>query len=103
MGQRYSAGGFTGIYDDTMHLAACDVIIGTLSSQVSRMAYEVSMVNNTAGAADRTFAYHSVDSMWYYDGQVGYDRCAATDFTDQGNVIVRAGVRLKEPEVSGRL
>jgi hypothetical protein len=82
-----------------MHLAACDVIVGTFSSQVSRMAYEVSMVNNTAGTADRTFAYHSVDSMWYYGGQVGYDRCAAMDFTDKGNVIVRAGQQLQCPTV----
>lgn len=88
-----------GVYDDIMHLAACDVVVGTFSSQVSRMAYEVSMVNNTAGAADRALAYHSVDSMWYYGGQVGYNKCAATDYTDKGNVIVRAGQQLQCPAV----
>ncbi|KAF6264821.1 hypothetical protein COO60DRAFT_22761 [Scenedesmus sp. NREL 46B-D3] len=91
---RYTNEGFLGIYDDVMYLASCDFIVGTFSSQVSRMAYEVSMVNNTLGAADRTFAYHSVDSMWYYGGMAGFTRCAATDFTDQGRVVVRAGQRL---------
>ncbi|KAF6255596.1 hypothetical protein COO60DRAFT_1627492 [Scenedesmus sp. NREL 46B-D3] len=53
--KRYSAGGFVGVYDDIMHLAACDVVVGTFSSQVSRMAYEVSMVNNTAGFRSTPF------------------------------------------------
>uniref|UniRef100_A0A383W6Q5 GT23 domain-containing protein n=1 Tax=Tetradesmus obliquus TaxID=3088 RepID=A0A383W6Q5_TETOB len=97
--QRYSSGGFAGIYDDIMHLAACDIIVGTFSSQVSRMAYEVAMVNNTLGAADRAFNYHSVDSMWYYGGQVGYTKCAASDYTDKGVAIVKAGQELHCPTV----
>jgi hypothetical protein len=77
-----------------MYLSQCDYIVGTFSSQVSRMAYEVSLVNSTLGGADRTFAYHSVDSMWYYGGMVGFTRCAAADYTAQGRVVVKAGQKL---------
>jgi glycoprotein 6-alpha-L-fucosyltransferase len=92
---RYTTDGFIGIYDDVMYLSMCDYIVGTFSSQVSRMAYEVSLVNSTLGGPDRTFAYHSVDSMWYYGGMVGFIRCAAADFTAQGHVVVKAGQQLR--------
>jgi hypothetical protein len=82
------------VYDDIIYLSFCDFIVGTFSSQVSRMAYEVSLVNNTLGSPDRTFAYHSVDSMWYYGGMTGFTRCAARDFTGEGKVKVNAGQRL---------
>jgi hypothetical protein len=91
---RYTSEGFVGVYDDIIYLSFCDYIVGTFSSQVSRMAYEVSLVNNTLGSPDRTFAYHSVDSMWYYGGMTGFTRCAARDFTDQGKVKVKAGQSL---------
>ncbi|WIA43735.1 hypothetical protein OEZ86_010161 [Tetradesmus obliquus] len=91
---RYSSEGFVGVYDDVVYLSQCDYLVGTFSSQVSRLAYEISLVNSTLGGADRTFAYHSVDSMWYFGGMTGFTRCAATDFTSQGRVIVRAGQKL---------
>jgi hypothetical protein len=91
---RYTADGFAGIYDDVMYLSSCDYIIGTFSSQVSRLAYEVSLANNTLGAPDRCLAYHSLDSMWCFGGMSGRTQCAATDFTVQGRVSVRAGQKL---------
>uniref|UniRef100_A0A383VNV2 GT23 domain-containing protein n=1 Tax=Tetradesmus obliquus TaxID=3088 RepID=A0A383VNV2_TETOB len=92
---RYSSDGFVGVYDDVVYLSQCDYLVGTFSSQVSRLAYEVSLVNSTLGGADRTFAYHSVDSMWYFGGMTGFTRCAATDFTSQGRVTVKAGQKLR--------
>jgi hypothetical protein len=95
---RYSTAGLLGVYDDIMHLASTDLLVGTLSSQVSRLAYEVALVNGTirvpaspwdtvAAAdsplvADSSFHYHSVDSAWYYGGQSPYRLCALTDVTD---------------------
>jgi hypothetical protein len=52
------------VYDDIIHLANADLLVGTFSSQVSRSAYEMSQVNHTHLTADRAFSYHSVDSMW---------------------------------------
>lgn len=48
---RYSTAGLLGVYDDIMHLAEADLLVGTFSSQVSRLAYEVKLVNATAPPA----------------------------------------------------
>lgn len=72
--KRDSRDGARGIYDDTILLSSTDYLVGTFSSQVSRLAYEIMQVNGSsssssspgAGAAvtDRSLHYHSVDSMW---------------------------------------
>jgi hypothetical protein len=60
---RNSVNGAVGIYDDTMHLAAADFLVGTFSSQVSRLAYEVAAANASL-PTDFSLHYHSVDSVW---------------------------------------
>lgn len=64
--KRNSKDGAVGIYDDTILLSSTDYLVGTFSSQVSRLAYEVSLVNgsSTHPVADPSLHYHSVDSMW---------------------------------------
>jgi hypothetical protein len=51
------------VYYDVMLLAASDVVVGTFSSQVSRLAYEVAQANSSVNV-DASLAYRSIDSMW---------------------------------------
>jgi hypothetical protein len=60
---RNSVNGAVGIYDDVMHLAAADFLVGSFSSQVSRLAYEVAAVNGSM-STNPYLHYHSVDSVW---------------------------------------
>jgi hypothetical protein len=32
--------------------------------------------------------------MWYYGGMTGFTRCAASDFTNEGNIKIKAGQRV---------
>lgn len=58
---RYTSAGVIGVYDDMMHLAAADFLVGTFSSQVSRVAYEIKQI--TGPEIDASFAYHSVGEL----------------------------------------
>ncbi len=44
VGTRNSQDGARGIYDDTIMLSSTDFLVGTFSSQVSRLAYEIMQV-----------------------------------------------------------
>lgn len=101
-GTRFSADGLIGILDDISHLAATDLLVGTFSSQVSRLAYEINQANHTAVTADRAFLYHSVDSMWYFGGQLEYQKCVAFDYIDtqSGSSSVAKGTRLSCPIIA---
>lgn len=59
---RFSADGLAGVIDDVMHLSAADLIVGTFSSQISRVGWEIAQINNTYGS-DAALNYHSVDSV----------------------------------------
>jgi hypothetical protein len=61
--QRNSKNGAKGIYDDLLLLASTDFLVGTFSSQVSRLAFELAQVNGTS--TDPSMHYHSVDSLWW--------------------------------------
>lgn len=100
-GERYSQDGFIGVYDDIVHLAAADLLVGTFSSQVSRAAYELAQINATGKdrGPDPSFSYHSVDSMWYYGGQRLYRMCVAHDVTVRGQRIAAAGQVLACPVI----
>jgi hypothetical protein len=87
---RDSVNGAMGIYDDTMHLAAADLLVGTFSSQVSRLAYEVAAVNGSQ-PTDPSLHYHSVDSIWYFGGMRKYEFCTTHDFSVAGEIVVGAG------------
>lgn len=66
------------MYDDTILLSSTDYLVGTFSSQVSRLAYEIALVNGSSSqpaVTDPSLHYHSVDSMWYMGGMQHYEYC----------------------------
>jgi hypothetical protein len=75
---RNSKDGGQGVYDDTILLSSTDYLVGTFSSQVSRLAYELALVNGSSSqpaVTDPSLHYHSVDSMWYAGGMQHYEYC----------------------------
>lgn len=75
---RNSKDGGQGVYDDTILLSSTDYLVGTFSSQVSRLAYEIALVNGSSSqpaVTDPSLHYHSVDSMWYFGGMQHYEYC----------------------------
>ena len=67
---RHSRASLAGIADDVERLAGGAWLVGTFSSQVSRLAYELAQVRGFPGApgVDPSFRASSVDSGWYYGG-----------------------------------
>lgn len=62
--KRYSLDGIRGIYDDLMLLSSADFNVGTLSSQIGRLTYELSQVNGSTEVSDRSLHFHSLDVRW---------------------------------------
>ncbi|GAQ88661.1 alpha 1,6-fucosyltransferase [Klebsormidium nitens] len=92
VGQRNSFEGLLGIYDDVIHLSRADYLVGTLSSQVTRLAYEIMQHRNDI--VDASFTYQSLDSVWYYGGQPSCRYCATSDYTAGGQRVVLKGDEL---------
>lgn len=65
MSRRYSRTSLIGVVSDILLLAKCDYLVGTFSSQVSRLAYEIMQSLHT----DATTYAHSLDDFFYYGGQ----------------------------------
>lgn len=93
VGLRNSFDGLLGIYDDVIHLSRADYLVGTLSSQVTRLAYEIMQHRNDM--VDASFTYQSLDSVWYYGGQPACRYCATSDFTAGGQQVVIEGDELR--------
>ncbi|XP_039260479.2 alpha-(1,6)-fucosyltransferase-like [Styela clava] len=62
---RYSKTGLVGVLTDIILLSKCDYIVGTFSSQVSRVAYELMQTLHPDAAS---YA-HSLDDVFYFGGQ----------------------------------
>jgi hypothetical protein len=67
---RNSRASLAGIVDDVERLAGGAWLVGTFSSQVSRLAYELAQVRAfpASPGIDPAFRATSVDSGWYYGG-----------------------------------
>ena len=67
---RHSRASLAGIADDVERLAGGAWLVGTFSSQISRLAAELAAVRGWPGApgVDPSFRASSVDSGWYYGG-----------------------------------
>jgi hypothetical protein len=102
---RNSFGSLLGIYDDVIHLSRAHFLVGTLSSQVSRLAYEI--MQHRTSVVDASFNYHSLDSVWYLGGQQELRYCATTDFTDGGRQVLHKDDELQcqviVPNLNGSL
>lgn len=66
MNRRNSFASLLGVVDDLHFLSHADVVVGSFTSQVSRLAYE--LLQHEHAAADASLHYHSVDSQWYFGG-----------------------------------
>uniref|UniRef100_A0A0N5A673 GT23 domain-containing protein n=1 Tax=Parastrongyloides trichosuri TaxID=131310 RepID=A0A0N5A673_PARTI len=70
VGKRYDDSSLHGIIKDIRFLSKCSIIIGTFSSQVSRMAYELMQVESPDDAG---YNYVSIDDVYYFGGQNGHN------------------------------
>jgi len=59
---RYSYSSMQGLMADIHFLSQCDYFVGTFSSQISRIIYELFSYYR----GDATFLVRSLDSVWYY-------------------------------------
>lgn len=76
-----------GIVDDLHFLAHAVFLVGSFSSQVSRLAYELAQVVGPAArgpSADATLTAHSVDAAWYAGGGPRLRFCATATFASSG-------------------
>lgn len=62
---RYSKTGLVGVLTDIILLSKCDYLVGTFSSQVSRVAYELMQTLHPDASAHA----HSLDDVFYFGGQ----------------------------------
>ena len=86
---RYNANSLRGIIVDIYMLSLADYIVGTFSSQVSRIAYEI-MQTRFPDAADR---FKSLDDIWYFGGQDEHQQVAVMDHAPRGKdeIALRKG------------
>lgn len=80
MNTRWSQQGLAGIVNDLLLLSSTNFLVGTFSSHVSRLAYELAQVRGgEAGtpALDPSLNYYSLDSMWYFGGMRPYELCSS--------------------------
>lgn len=64
--ERYSRLSLLNLLTDVFLLAECEVLVGTFSSQVSRLAYE--LAQTIRRPIDSRAASVSLDDGWYYSG-----------------------------------
>lgn len=64
--RRNSLASLRGVVDDLYFLSRADAVVGSFSSQVSRLSYE--LLQHEHASADASLHYHSVDSQWYFGG-----------------------------------
>ena len=102
---RNSFSSLQGTYDDVMHLSSADLIVGTFSSGISRLAYEIMQHKNSV--IDASFDYQSLDSVWYFSGQSYSRYCLTTDYTQKSQYELVEGDELLcdviVPNVNGTL
>ena len=86
-----------GIADDIHFLSHAVFLVGSFSSQVSRLAYELAQVVGPAAhgpAADASLTTHSVDAAWYAGGGPRLRFCATVTFAsrrvrvDEGDALL---------------
>uniref|UniRef100_A0A0N5BD57 Alpha-(1,6)-fucosyltransferase n=1 Tax=Strongyloides papillosus TaxID=174720 RepID=A0A0N5BD57_STREA len=70
VGKRYEDDSLHGVIKDIRFLSKCSFIIGTFSSQVSRMAYELMQVESQDDAG---YNYASIDDVYYFGGQQAHN------------------------------
>ena len=73
---RYTDASLEGLLQDVFVLAHADYLVGTFSSQVSRLGYELAQTLQVDGIHKA----HSIDSGWYFGGWVPFQQCWAEDY-----------------------
>lgn len=72
---RYTKISLTGVLNDISILSKCDFLVGTFSSQVSRVAYEIMQTLH----ADAAAYAQSLDDIFYFGGQGAHSQRAVYD------------------------
>jgi hypothetical protein len=73
---RYTDASLEGLLQDVFVLAHADYLVGTFSSQVSRLGYELAQTLQVDGIHKA----HSIDSGWYYGGWIPFQQCLVEDY-----------------------
>jgi len=73
---RYTDASLEGLLQDVFVLAHADYLVGTFSSQVSRLGYELAQTLQVDGIHKA----HSIDSGWYFGGWIPFQQCLVEDY-----------------------
>lgn len=73
---RYTDASLEGLLQDVFVLARADFLVGTFSSQISRLAYELAQMWQVDGIRKA----HSIDSGWYFGGWIPFQQCLVEDY-----------------------
>jgi hypothetical protein len=73
---RYTDASLEGLLQDVFVLARADFLVGTFSSQISRLAYELAQT----WQVDGIHKAHSIDSGWYFGGWIPFQQCLVEDY-----------------------
>lgn len=73
---RYTDASLEGLLQDVFVLAHADYLVGTFSSQVSRLGYELAQTLQVDGISKA----HSIDSGWYFGGWIPFQQCLVEDY-----------------------
>jgi len=73
---RYTDASLEGLLQDVFALAHADYLVGTFSSQVSRLGYELAQTLQVDGI----YKAHFIDSGWYFGGWIPFQQCLVEDY-----------------------
>jgi hypothetical protein len=82
-----------GIADDVHFLSGSSFLVGSHSSQVTRLAHELAQVGPAAASSssgDASLRIHSVDSLWYFGGGGRNRFCASAAFESGRTRVARS-------------
>lgn len=73
---RYTDASLEGLLQDVFVLAHADYLVGTFSSQISRLGYELAQTLHV----DSIYKAHSIDGGYYFGGWIPFQQCLIEDY-----------------------